>query len=251
MFKNYLLIAFRNFWRKKIFSLINIAGLAIGISAALVIYLIVHYEFSYEKFQKDRNRIYRVVSNMHFPDQDFKNAGTPGPLPAVMRNEVSGIEESAVFWVSDPLKVTIPANSGEGNVFKKQGHIIYADDHYFKLFPYQWIAGSANSVLDDPNKVVLTESRAKTYFPFGNPAQAIGQTIIYDDTIKAIVTGIVKDLDQVTDFTFNEFISLSTFSESLKKTKGWLSWGSLSSQSQFFIKLQKGIDEEKSKHCIN
>src|SRR5258705_7587283 len=112
MFKNYLVVAFRNFWRKKAFSFINIAGLAIGISAALVIYLIVHYEFSYEKFQKDRARICRVVTNMHFPGQDFKNSGAPGPLSAAMRNEIPGIEESAVFWTANPMKVAIPQNSG-------------------------------------------------------------------------------------------------------------------------------------------
>ena len=72
MFKNYLTVAFRNFWRKKVFSIINIAGLAIGISAALVICLIVHYEFSYEKFQQDRGRIYRVVTNMHFPSRSLQ-----------------------------------------------------------------------------------------------------------------------------------------------------------------------------------
>jgi putative ABC transport system permease protein len=246
MFKNYLIIAFRNFWRKKIFSLINISGLAIGISAALVIYLIVDYEFSFEKFREDRDRIYRVVTNMHFPpDQDFKNSGSPGPLPAAMRNEIAGIEASAVFWRADPTKVIIPQNSGDGSTFKKQDGIIYADDHYFRLFRYQWVAGSATSILNGPNKVVLTESRARTYFPFANPAQAIGQTIIYDDSIKAIVSGIVKDLDQVTDFTFKEFVSLSTVSESLKRNNGWNSWGSVSSHSQFFIKLQQGIDEQK------
>ena len=245
MLKNYLVIAFRNFWRKKVFSLINIAGLAIGISAALVIYLIVHYEFSYEKFQKDRDRIYRVVTNMHFPEQDFKNSGAPGPLSIAMRNDATGIEESAVFWTANPLKVTIQSGKNEGNVFRKQDHIIYADDHYFKLFPYQWIIGSANSVLNDPNKVVLTESRAKIYFPFADLTQIIGQTITYDDTIKATVTGIVKDLNQTTDFTFKEFVSLSTFSEALKKNNGWGQWGSVSSSSQFFIKLQKNADAKK------
>src|SRR6266576_362628 len=103
MFKNYLIIAFRNFWKNKVFSLINIAGLAIGISASLVIYLIVHYEFGYEKFQKDRDRIYRVVTNMHFPDQDFKNGGVPGPLPPAARNEIPGIEQSSVFWAGNQM----------------------------------------------------------------------------------------------------------------------------------------------------
>ena len=97
MIKNYLVIALRNFWKHKVFSVINIAGLSIGISAAIGIYLIVHYEFSYEKFQKDGDRIYRVVTNMHFPDQDFKNAGVPGPLLTAMRNEIPGIEKSAQF----------------------------------------------------------------------------------------------------------------------------------------------------------
>src|SRR5947207_4911394 len=113
MFKNYFLVAVRNFWRNKIFSVINIAGLAIGISAALVIYLIVHYEFSYEKFQKDRNRIYRVVTNMHFPDQNFKNAGVPGPLPAAVRSEIPGVEKSTVFWEANSMKITVPENGNK------------------------------------------------------------------------------------------------------------------------------------------
>ena len=242
MFRNYLVVAFRNFWRKKIFSLINISGLAIGISAALVIYLIVDYEFSFEKFWKGGNRIYRVVTNMHFPDQAFKNSGAPGPLAAAMRNDISGIEESASFWVSSPLKVTIGAGPGE-RVFRKQKEIVYADDHYFKLFPYQWMVGSASTMLSDPNKVVLTESRARTYFPFAEPSQAVGQTIVYDDTVKALVVGIVKDLKQTTDFSFKEFISLATYADALKKKHGWDDWGSVSSASQFFVKFQKTIKE--------
>jgi len=242
MFKNYLIVAFRNFWRKKVFSFINIAGLAIGISAALVIYLIVDYEFSFEKFQKDRNRIYRVVTNMHFPDQDFKNSGSPGPLAAAVRNELPGIEKSTVFWEANPMKVNIPSKIENRNDFRKQDNIIYADEEYFRFFNYQWLAGSPDNSLNNPDRVVLTESRARTYFPYTDITHAIGQTIIYDDTVKAIVTGIVKDLDKVTDFTFKEFISLSTFGEQLKKINGWDEWGSVSSSSQFFIRLKEDYD---------
>ena len=242
MIKNYLLITLRNFWRNKIFSLINIAGLAIGISASLVIYLIVHHEFSYEKFQRNGNRIYRVVTNMHFPEQDFKNAGAPGPLIDVVRNEIPGIEKSTVFWTANTLKVDIPSTIENKNEFKKQGEIIYADDQYFHFFNYQWLAGSPGNSLNSPNKVVLTESRARTYFNYSDIGTAIGQTIIYDDSVKATVTGIVKDLREVTDFTFKEFISLATFSEQLKKLNGWSEWGSVNSASQFFVQLKKGTD---------
>ncbi len=241
MLKNYFIVALRNFWKNRVVAFINIAGLAIGISAALVIYLIVHYEFSFEKFRKDRNRIYRVVTNMHFPDNDFKNSGVPGTLPDAVRNEIPGIEESSVFWTANLTKVNINLN-GENKIFKKQDQIIYADEHYFKLFHYQWLAGSPDKILNEPNQVVLTESRARTYFPFSDITKSVGQVITYDDTVKATVTGIVKDLDEITNFTFKEFISLPTYSEQLKKINGWGEWGSVSSSSQFFIKFKNKVD---------
>src|SRR5574338_338252 len=178
---------------------------------------------------------------MHFPDNDFKNSGVPGPLPDAVRSEIPGIEESSVFWTANPTKVIVN-NNGENKVFKKQKDIIYADDHYFKLFPYQWLAGSPDKILNEPNQVVLTESRAKTYFPFPDITKAVGQVITYDDTIKATVAGIVKDLDEITDFTFKEFISLPTYSEQLKHISGWDEWGSVSSSSQFFIKFKNNPD---------
>lgn len=240
MFKNYLIVAFRNFWRNKIFSLINIAGLAIGISAALVIYLIVHYEFSYEKFQKDGNRIYRIVTNMHFPDQDFKNSGVPGPLTDAVRREIPGVEKSTLFWEGDQMKVAALMN--EHKVFRKQEDIIFADDQYFNFFNYQWLAGSPKNSLSKPNQVVLFESRARTYFPNTDLNKVIGQTLIFDDSIRTTVTGILKDLNEITDFTFKEFISFPTISEGLKKQMGWGEWGSVNSSWQFFVLLKKGVD---------
>ena len=242
MIKNYLLITLRNFWRNKIFSVINIAGLAIGISASLVIYLIVHHEFSYEKFQKNGDRIYRVVTNMHFPEQDFKNAGVPGPLPDAVRSEIPGIEKSTVFWAASPMKVEVPSKIENQNLFRRQDEIIYADDQYFQFFPYQWLGGSPDHSLTGPNKVVLTESRARTYFNFTDISNAIGQTIVYDDSVKATVTGIVKDLNQITDLTFKEFISLPTYTRQLKGLHGWAEWGNVNSASQFFVQVKRGID---------
>ena len=120
MFKNFLSVATRNFRRNKVFTIINIAGLAIGISASLVIYLIVHHEFSYEKFLSNGDRVYRVVTNMHFPNADFKNGGVPGVLPGAMRREMPEIEASTHFWMEDLIKVTVPVNSRDNKTFRKQ-----------------------------------------------------------------------------------------------------------------------------------
>src|SRR2546426_843449 len=92
MIKNYFKTALRNVTRNKIFSLINIIGLATGISASLVIYLIVSYDLSFDKFENDNNRIYRIVSDMKFPDNDFKNAGIPMPLIQAAEKELTGVD---------------------------------------------------------------------------------------------------------------------------------------------------------------
>ena len=245
MFKNYFITALRNFKRFKVFSAINILGLSIGISAALVIYLIVHFEFSYEQSWKNGNRIYRVVSDMHFPDQEFKNAGAPGPLPAAVRSEIPGIEKSTYFWVGDPMKVSISQKTDKETVFRKQDKIIYADEHYFRFVNYQWLAGSADRSLDGPGRVVLTESRARTYFPYADIRNAVGQTITYDDSVKATVSGIVKDKEGITDFNFREFLSLATYEPILKATNSMSEWGSINSASQFFVQLKEGTDTAK------
>jgi ABC-type antimicrobial peptide transport system permease subunit len=250
MVKNYFITAFRNFWRAKIFSLINIAGLAIGISASLVIYLIVSYDFGFDKFEKDRDRIYRVVSNMHFPDQDFKNSGVPMPLPEAVTKSLTGIETSASFYLTGDAKVGIQTAGEKREEFKKQPHIVFADNNYFKLIDYAWLAGDPAKSLSEPFTVVLTESRAKTYF--GNPAKAMGKVVVYNDSIRTTVTGVVKDLDKTTDFTFKEFISYSTIQNSgLKANFGWGEWGSLNSASQFFIKLQPGVQPSLLQKQIN
>src|ERR1700690_247119 len=97
MLKTYLLVAYRNFIRNKIFSLINVLGLSIGISASLVIFLIVHYDFSFDKFEHDRDRIYRVVTDVQVPGNVYHNPGVPTPMPDAVRKEVSGIEDVIGF----------------------------------------------------------------------------------------------------------------------------------------------------------
>ena len=242
MFKNYFTIALRNFQRNKIFSLINIAGLAIGISTSLVIYLIVQHEFNFDKFHPDGDRIYRVVSKIEFPDLTIRNSGVPVPTVKAARNEISGLENVTHFVTANGLKVSVPVTGNQSPaVFRNQSKIIYADEEYFKLFGYQWLAGSAQTALKDPFGVVLTENRAKTYFSSLAPKDIVGREILYDDSIRATVAGVVKDIGQRTDFVFEEFISTATIENTgLKNHWNWNEWGSINSSSQMFVKLKKG-----------
>ncbi|MCW3119745.1 MAG: transporter permease, partial [Chitinophagaceae bacterium] len=249
MIKNYLIIAMRNFWRHKVFSIINISGLSIGISAALIIFLIVSYEFSFEKFQKDGNRIYRVVSDATFPGgSEFKCSGVPMPMPVALRNDLPGIETASHFVTIYQAKATIPFTGSQSPAeFKKQKNIIYADEFYFSLFKYEWLAGSEQTALKDPFQVVITESKAKLYFGNIPASEVIGRQIIYNDSIKTMVSGIVKDLDdKATDFRFTEFISFPTMIKTgIDNQFGGEFWGSINSASQLFLKLEKGTAAKK------
>ncbi|HWB26136.1 MAG TPA: FtsX-like permease family protein [Chitinophagaceae bacterium] len=245
MFKNYFKISLRTLWKNKIFSAINIIGLSIGISASLVIYLLVQYDFGFDKFEKDGDRIYRVVTNMKFAGDPFNLSGVPTPLHAAVRSEVTGLDETVYFsQFNGKADVTIPkGNTEKPQIFRNQGDVIFTDEHYFNLLSYQWMAGSPKN-LNTPFKVVLTEDRAKQYFPSRDINAIIGKEVYYNDSIKTTVAGVIKSLTQNTDFIFKEFISLSTIpSSGLKENYGWDSWTGINGVSQLYVKLSKGTTE--------
>lgn len=243
MFTNYLKVALRNLLRHKASSLINVIGLSIGISASLVIYLIVHYEFSFDKFHRDGDRIFRVVSKIEFPDMTFRNSGVPAPTPKGVKETITGVADATHFLTMSDTKVSVlEIGKGTPNVFRKQRDIIYADNDYFKLFDYHWLAGSPSTSLAEPFQVVLTESRAHLYFPNIAPSEVISRHLTYDDSIAVTVSGVVKDLNEITDFTFREFISMGTIEHTgLKERWGWDVWGSINSASQLFVRLMPGV----------
>jgi len=252
MIQNYFKVAFRNFWRHKLFTSINVIGLSIGISAALVIYLLVHYDFTFDKFHKDGDRIYRVVTNFTFAGSPGYNPGVCGPLPWATKSQVTGLQETApIFRLSQP-NVTIPNWNKTSSRFKIQDNVIVADTDYFKLFEYKWLAGSAKSALTAPYQVVLTSDQAEKYFPGVNYEQMLGRTVVYD-TLKTTVSGIVQTIKQNTDFTFHDFISFPTaFSNpSLKMQLRLHNWGGVSPSYQLFVKLAPQVKTARIERQLN
>jgi len=134
MFKSYFKIAWRNLLRNKINAFINIAGLALGISASMAIYLVVSFELSYKNGFPDTERVYRVV---------WGNAGAvPDPVPAALRNEAGSLETLVRFHNYD-AKVAVPGNEGAGKLFdypqwgRERSDIVIAEPQYFTIFKYQ------------------------------------------------------------------------------------------------------------------
>jgi putative ABC transport system permease protein len=241
MLKNYFRVALRNFWRNRAFSAINILGLAIGISASLIIYLLVYYDFTFDKFEKDRDRIYRVVAMGTFQGNTWHNNCLPEPMGAAAQKDLSGIQLVAPFTTADETRVTIPSpNAAQPLVFRKQKDVVYVDNRYFDLIRYTWLAGSLATSLQQPYQVVLTEKNARLYFPKLNYADILGKTITFNDTVLAAVTGIVKDIAENTDFYFNTFISRSTLYTTRLKPGGFGRWDWTNSADQLFVRLTPG-----------
>ncbi|PWK77366.1 ABC-type antimicrobial peptide transport system permease subunit [Mucilaginibacter oryzae] len=252
MFKNYFKIALRNFWRHKFFTFINVIGLSIGISSALVIYLIVHYDFTFNQNFDDSDRIYRVVSNYTFSGEEAHNRGVSGPVPEAVRNNISGVELTAPFFVLSEPNVLVPGKGGVPVKFKLQDNVILADGRYFGMFKYNWLAGSAKTALNAPNQTVLTADQAKKYFPQLSYSQMIGRVVTYD-TLNVAVTGIVEPLKGNTDFKFHDFISYVTAknNKTLADELGFTNWGGTTSSSILFVKLSANATKEGFEKQLN
>src|SRR5580693_1570053 len=205
MIKKQLLFALRRLGRHKLTTGINLLGLTFGILSCIVIYLYVAFEFSYDKFHADANRIYRVITSA--PDGAgvrHNDAGMSGPLGPALRQETNGFSAISTLFTDD-TKVLIPIDGKPNRVIPaisadQTYHITFADTDYLKIFHYQWLAGNPATALQQPFSVVLTESEAKRYFRDGTPEDWMGRTVVYEDSLTVSVTGIVKDWEHNTDF---------------------------------------------------
>ncbi len=239
MFINYLKIAFRNVWNNKLFSLINIIGLAIGLSASFVIGLLIFYDVTFDKFHPEGDRIYRITSDWQTPEGESHNRGVPVPLGNRIK-EIPGIESSALFFAINFQKIE---NVTDDKVFKNVDDVLFGDASYFEIIQYQWLAGEPFRILANPGEVVLTRSRAARYFPGATPQRIIGQTLTYNDSVAVKVVGVVEDFKERSDFNFQEFHSIKTAAYThMKERVVDETWNNTNSGTQVFVKISKQSD---------
>jgi putative ABC transport system permease protein len=243
MFKNYFKTAWRNISRNKIYTVINILGLALGICSCVVIFLITSYDFSFDKFHPDRDRIYRIVGEMQNSSGQKNFLNSPINDVGGFQNQIPGFDAASGIY-SLGADVTIPKANQPSKKFNSRIEGSYVASNvitwpqYFDIFNYKWLAGNAQ-VLNEPFKVVLTENRAHQYFGNISVSSMIGRSVIYDDSLQVSVAGVVKDWTGNTDFGYTDFISISTATHSfLKNHIPTEDWNSLSPhQSMAFVKL--------------
>jgi putative ABC transport system permease protein len=226
MFRNYLKIAFRNLWKNKGFSAINILGLSVGIATCLLITLYVADELSYDKYNDKASRIYRVNVDLKFGGAEQKFAVAAAPLAFTMVKEYPQIENAVRFRGYGPSVI----KKGDQNI--KEDRIIFADSTLFFVFTLPMISGDPKTALTEPNAVVITKSMATKYFDKINP---IGKVLRFDNKNDYKVTGVIKDVPKNSHFNYDFFVSLSGSDESRNDI-----WPSFNFNTYFL--LRKDVD---------
>ncbi|HXR84418.1 MAG TPA: ABC transporter permease [Hanamia sp.] len=176
MFKNYFKTAFRSLTRNRSYTIINIAGLAVGIAVCMIIFMIIQFQTSFDNFHSKKDHIYRVLTESHHADAGnityAKNV--PFPMPAGLKTEFPQLEVAPVY-ASHNDELQVPDDNGTPvKNFKEQSGVFYTSPSFFKIFDFPLLAGSYAS-LKDPNNVLLTKEIAETWF--GDWKTAMGKTI--------------------------------------------------------------------------
>ncbi len=231
MFKNYFKTAFRSLTRNRDYTIINIAGLAVGIAVCLMIFIIIQFQTSFDNFHSKKDRIYRVLTEYHHADAATISYGkdVPFPMPKGLKTAVPQLEQVAPIFASQNDVLLIPGDNGTTvKAFNEQRGVFYTAPSFFKMFDFPLLAGSYES-LKDPNNVLVTKEMAEKYF--GDWKTAIGKTIklqtggyIFEhgtDILK--VSGILANIPANTDFQLKVVVSFGTgfTGDYLAKSTDW------------------------------
>ncbi|WP_040299261.1 ABC transporter permease, partial [Arcticibacter svalbardensis] len=235
MWKSYLTSAFRSLKNNRGFAAINILGLALGLTAFLLIVFYVSDELSYDRFNTKADRIYRVNEDLKFGNNEVLYAVVMSPLAQALKDDFPEVEDAV------RLRNAWSARIKKGNVTIRENKLVYADPSLFQVFTLPMIEGNPLNALKEPNTVVLTESTARKYF---NSTQVLGRTLLLDDHLNYKVTGVISDLPKTSHFNFDFFLSMSSLPES--RENKWLR-----SNFNTYVLLKEGADVQQFEGALN
>jgi len=237
MLKNYFKIAFRNLFKNKVYSFINIFGLAVGIACCMLIGLYVYNEWSYDEFHSKSDRLYRAwVHEDYGNDEIYFNAVTPVILASTLENNIPEIEETTRFMnFSNLVKRPDQAESVSET-------ITMADPEFFEMFDFEVIRGEAASVKDDPGTVVLSERTARQFFGEEDPIQKSLSIQVGDTFDDFTVVAVTEDPPLNSSIKFNILIPFSNDTK-IYNEGALTSWFNVSVETYVLLSENSQMDE--------
>lgn len=245
MLKNYLQIASRNLVKNRSHTLINIGGLTLGIVCALVIFLVIRFEYSFDTHHKDSDRIYRIVRETIRTGDAGYDPGVPYPLPEAVRNDFPEIKDLTIVDSNYETPV-LSVEETDGSTRKiKEEYTAFVQTDYFNLFTYDWLAGTREVALERPNTAVISQSLAQKLFENENP---VGRNLTLHTSNKydLEITGIIQDPPLQTDMPFVLMASFESLDREGNRRAYEIvdEWGSVSTSVQCYLKLPEGASPE-------
>ncbi|MBE7174434.1 MAG: ABC transporter permease [Williamsia sp.] len=227
MLTNYFRVAWRNLLRNKVFSIINITGLAVGMAAVMLIGLWVQNEYSYDQFHVNKNSLYKVYNRSTNEGVVYTWDVTSGPLGKALQKDFSEVKNTArIYWSTERL-----FNYGDKSI-KAAGNDV--DKPFLSMFSFHLLKGNTAHALDDVNSLVLTEDLAEKLF---GKEEAIGKMVMVDGKGNYKVTGVLQNLPSNTEFSFSYLTSL----EANENTYG-NNWNNNTYYT--YVQLQQGVSPE-------
>jgi putative ABC transport system permease protein len=201
MIKNYIKIALRNFLRYKLYSIINLSGLAVGLACFILIMLYINYEFGYEAHHENLQEIYRVNVIQTHPGGEFKSSHSMAPLGPKFRETFSEVEDYVRIYNAREALIKY-----EDKRFYEKS-VVFTDQGYLDIFTIPALYGDPSTALSDKNSVVITRSIAEKYFGDRDP---VGEVLVMDNEDNLTVTAVVDDFPKNTSIKSDFLVSMET-----------------------------------------
>lgn len=210
MIRNYFKITYRNFLRQKVYSFINLIGLAIGMACTILIFIFIHDELSYDSFHTKSDRIYRVLEKFESEGVGEHSASLPFPTGPALKNDFERQVENVVRFFNFQSPSLALANKSAEKGFN-ESNIFFADSTLFKVFDFELLAGDKETALAEPNSILITRSMVKKYFEDEDP---MGQSLEFQGERNLVVTGVLEDTPSNAHFKFDFIVSFSSLKQS-------------------------------------
>ncbi len=240
MFRNYWKTALRQIIRHKAFSAINVLGLAVGLAACLLLFVVVRYEMSYDRFLPGYERIFAIPTQDKSADDVSYTAGIPEPALHALRLKFPQVTIGSLIS-SYGSQVTVlgeSSNAGTQAKFIEPTGLFFADPEWFEVFPYTWLSGGPE-LLRQPGQVALTQELANKYF--GDWKQAIGRRLLLDNAMDLQVAGIIQDVPANSDFPLAFVASMETARSHPEIFNYFNVKGSTTSNYRLYARLPEGL----------
>ena len=201
MLKNYISVMFRSLLKRKVFTFINLSGLAIGFAVSILLLLYIQYELGYDSFHQRNEQIYRLALERKYPNRTALMGEIPIPIGPAVKNEFPEVEESVSIlnFAGNGAKIRVDDKSFEDK------EILAVDSTFFQVFSGDFIEGDINTALHKPGTAVLNESTARRIF--GSPQNALGKSLIINGFLTVTVDGVCRDWPEKSHIKFNILFS--------------------------------------------